>query len=48
VAELECGQCGIPLDTLAKECPKCGERVAVRQDGEKYLEVDVTHARVTD
>lgn len=42
--ELECGQCGIPLDTLAKECPKCGEKRAVRQDGKKFLEVDLAHA----
>jgi len=28
------------LDTLAKECPKCGEKRPVRQDGKKYLEVD--------
>jgi dsDNA-specific endonuclease/ATPase MutS2 len=47
VAELECGQCGIPLDTLAKECPKCGEKRAVRQDGKKYLEVDVAHTGET-
>jgi hypothetical protein len=44
---LECGQCGIPLDTLAMECPKCGEKSAVRQDGKKYLEVDVAHAGET-
>ena len=44
---VECGQCGIPLDTLAKECPKCGEKRAVRQDGKKYLEVDVAHAGET-
>ena len=44
---VECGQCGIPLDTLAKECPKCGEKSAVRQDGKKYLEVDVAHAGET-
>ena len=44
---LECGQCGIPLDTLAMECPKCGEKMAVRQDGKKYLEVDVAHAGET-
>lgn len=47
MAELQCGQCGIPLDTLAKECPKCGEKRAVRQDGKKYLEVDVAHAGET-
>ena len=47
MAELECGQCGIPLDTLAKECPKCGEKRAVRQDGKKILEVDVAHAGET-
>jgi len=43
VAELECGQCGIPLDTVVKECPKCGEKRAVRQDGKRVLEVDVAH-----
>ena len=47
MAELECGQCGIPLDTLAIECPKCGEKRAVRQDGKKVLEVDVAHAGET-
>jgi hypothetical protein len=47
VAELECGQCGIPLDNLAKECPKCGGKRAVRQDGKKILEVDVAHAGET-
>ena len=43
----ECGQCGIPLDTLAMECPKCGEKRAVRKDGKKYLELDVAHAGET-
>lgn len=47
MTDLECGQCGIPLDTLAKECPKCGEKRPVRQDGKKYLEVDVAHAGET-
>lgn len=47
MAKLECGQCGIPLDTLAKECPKCGEKRAVRQDRKKILEVDVAHAGET-
>ena len=47
VAKMECGQCGIPLDTLAEECPKCGEKRAVRQDGKKYLEVDVAHTGET-
>ena len=47
IPKLECGQCGIPLDTLAKECPKCGEKRAVRQDGKKVLEVDVAHAGET-
>ena len=47
MTDLECGQCGIPLDTLAKECPKCGEKRAVRQDGKMYLEVDLAHARET-
>ena len=47
MAELECGQCGIPLDTLAKECPKWGEKSAVRHDRKKFLEVDVAHAGET-
>jgi len=47
IPELKCGQCGIPLDTLAKECPKCGQKRAVRQDGKKYLEVDIAHAGET-
>ena len=47
MADLECGQCGIPLDTLVRECPKCGEKSAVRHDGKKFLEVDVAHAGET-
>jgi dsDNA-specific endonuclease/ATPase MutS2 len=47
IGKLECGQCGIPLDTFAIECPKCGEKRAVRQDGKKVLEVDVAHAGET-
>ena len=47
IPDLKCGQCGIPLDTLAKECPKCGEKRAVRQDGKQILEVDVAHAGET-
>jgi dsDNA-specific endonuclease/ATPase MutS2 len=47
VAKMECGQCGIPLDTLAIECPKSGEKSAVRHDGRKFLEVDLAHARET-
>jgi DNA-nicking Smr family endonuclease len=29
------------------ECPKCGEKRAVRKDGKKYLELDVAHAGET-
>ena len=47
MAKLECGQCGIPLDTLAKECPKCGQKRPVRHDGKKFLEVDVAYAGET-
>jgi len=47
IGKLECGQCGIPLDTLAIECPKCGKKNAVRQDGQKWLDVDVAHAGET-
>jgi len=47
VAKLECEQCGIPLDTLAIECPKSGEKSAVRHDGKKFLEVDDAHAGKT-
>lgn len=47
MAELECGQCGIPLETVAQECPKCGGRSASRQDGQIYLEVDLAHAGET-
>jgi len=45
--ELECGQCGIPLNTLVRECPKCGEKSAVRHDGKEFLEIDVAHAGET-
>jgi len=44
VADFECGQCGNPIESVAEVCPKCGEKRAVRQDGKKYLEVDVAHA----
>jgi hypothetical protein len=47
VGKLECGQCGIPLETAMQECPKCGGRSASRQDGQRYLEVDVAHAGET-
>ena len=30
--ELECGQCGNLIESVAEECPKCGGRRAVRQD----------------
>jgi len=44
---LECWQCGIPLETVMQECPKCGGRSAARQDGKKFLDVDVAHAGET-
>lgn len=47
MADLECGQCGIPLETVLQECPKCGGRNASRQDGKKILELDVAHAGET-
>lgn len=47
MTDLECGQCGIPLKTVLQECPKCGGRSASRQDGQRYLEVDVAHAGET-
>jgi len=47
MAHLECGQCGIPLETVTQECPKCGERSASRQDGKRFLDVDVAHAGET-
>ena len=47
MTDLECGQCGIPLDSVVKECPKCGQKRAVRQDGKQILEVDVAHAGET-
>lgn len=45
--DLECGQCGIPLETVMQECPKCGGRSASRQDGKRFLDVDVAHAGET-
>lgn len=45
--ELECGQCGISLETVMQECPKCGGRSASRQDGKRFLDVDVAHAGET-
>ena len=47
MTDLECGQCGIPLETVLQECPKCGGRSASRQDGQRYHEVDVAHAGET-
>lgn len=44
---LECWQCGIPLETVMQECPKCGGRSAARQDGKRFLDVDVAHAGET-
>lgn len=46
-SDLECWQCGNPIESVAEICPKCGRRGAVRQDGKKYLEVDVAHAGET-
>lgn len=47
MAKLECGQCGNPIGSVAEECPKCGGRGAVRQDGQKWLDVDVAHSGET-
>ena len=47
MTDLECGQCGIPLETVMQECPKCGGRSASRQDGKRFLDVDVAHAGET-
>ncbi|NBX69819.1 MAG: hypothetical protein EBR01_12760 [Proteobacteria bacterium] len=47
VADLECGQCGNPLERAGEECPKCGNREAVRADGKRVLEVDVAHSGET-
>lgn len=47
MVNLECGQCGNPIGSVAEVCPKCGGRGAVRQDRKKYLEVDVAHAAET-
>ena len=47
MTKLNCGVCGNPIETVAEACPKCGEKRAVRQDGKKYLEVDVAHAGET-
>ena len=45
--KLSCGVCGNPIENIAEACLKCGEKRAVRQDGKKYLEVDVAHAGET-
>ena len=47
MTDLECGQCGIPLQTVFQECPKCGGRSASRQDGKRFLDVDVAHSGET-
>lgn len=47
MANLECGQCGNPVGSVAEVCPKCGGKGAVRQDRKKYLEVDVAHSGET-
>jgi len=45
--KMECGQCGNPLEEVGDECPKCGNREAVRVDGKRVLGVDVAHAGET-
>ena len=47
MGEFECRQCGNPIGSVAEECPKCGGNEATRQDGKRYLEVDVAHAGET-
>lgn len=47
MANLECGQCGNPVGSVAEVCPKCGGKGAVRQDGRKWLDVDVAHSGET-
>ena len=47
VSELECGRCGNPLERAGEECPKCGNREAMRADGKRVLEVDVADAGET-
>ena len=47
MADLECGQCGNPLERVGEECPKCGNREAVRADRKRVLEVDVAHGGET-
>jgi len=44
---LECSFCGNPVERAAEECPKCGNREAVRADGKRVLEVDVAHGGET-
>ena len=45
--KLSCGVCGNPIENITEACLKCGEKRAVRQDGKKFLEVDVAHAGET-
>ena len=47
MADFECGQCGNPMERAGEECPKCGNREAVRADGKRVLEVDVAHGGET-
>ncbi len=47
VDNLECGQFGNSIGSVAEACPKCGEKSAVRHDGKKFLEVDVAHTGET-
>ncbi len=47
VDNLKSGQCGNSIGSVVEACPKCGEIRTVRQDGKKYLEVDVAHAGST-
>jgi dsDNA-specific endonuclease/ATPase MutS2 len=35
------------LERVGEECPKCGNREAVRADGKRVLEVDVAHGGET-
>jgi hypothetical protein len=43
----ECGQIGTLVDRSEMECPKSGNREAVRADLKRVLEVDVAHAGET-
>lgn len=47
MTKLNCGVCGNPIENIAEACLKCGEKRAVRQDGKRFLDVDVAHAGET-